>query len=250
MNPVKAVFFDVGWTLSYPHRSLWDVFAEVITENGIGMSAKEVEETIHSSIAKRRERAINRFVAGAEYSDSDEQFEALFLATGHLTFRKAGLDGDHDALTREVLERFWLLENWNVYPDVIGAIERLRARKIRIGVLSNASSALVEFLEELGLLKYFDFTVISAIVGTKKPDRRIFQHALQEAGVEAANTAHIGDMYLEDILGARNAGVRPFLIDRGRKALFPGHPEAAEHSPEEVEIVKGLDPMLRAIGVE
>jgi acid phosphatase class B len=57
-------------------------------------------------------------------------------------------------------------------------------------------------------------------------------------------------MYLEDILGARNAGVRPFLIDRGRNSLFPSHPEAAEYSPEEVEIVRGLDPMLAALGVE
>ena len=85
------------------------------------------------------------------------------------------------------------------------------------------------------------FAVVSAIVGTKKPDRRIFERALEQAGVEAPNAAHIGDMYLEDILGARNVGVRPFLIDRGRKSLFPSFPEAAEHSPEEVEIVRGLD---------
>jgi hypothetical protein len=45
-------------------------------------------------------------------------------------------------------------------------------------------------------------------------------------------------------------GVRPFLIDRGTRSLFPSFPEAAEHSSEEVEIVRGLDPMLRAIGVE
>jgi HAD superfamily hydrolase (TIGR01549 family) len=244
------VFFDVGWTLSYPLRSLWDVFAEVIREEGVGTTAEEVEGTVHSAIAKRREQAISEFLAGAEYTDSDEEGEALFLAMGHFMFKNAGLEGDHDALTRNALERFWLLENWAVYPDVIDAIERLRARKTRIGVLSNATSALVGFLEGIGLLKYFDFTVVSAIVGTKKPDRRIFEHALMQAGVEAASAAHVGDMYLEDILGARNVGIRPFLIDRGRKSLFPSSPEAAEHSPQEVEIVRGLDPMLRAIGLE
>ena len=40
---------------------------------------------------------------------------------------------------------------------MIDSIERLRARKIRIGILSNATSALVGFLEELGLLQHFDF---------------------------------------------------------------------------------------------
>ncbi len=249
-NHVQAVFFDLGWTLSYPERSLWDIFAEVIRERGRETMAGEVEEAVHSAIAARREYSIGEFLAGAEYPDSDEQFEALFLAMGRIMFSTAGLDGDHDALTREVLARFWELENWAIYPDVIDALERLRSRKIRIGILSNATSDLVGFLEEIGLLPYFDFTVISAIVGIKKPDRRIFEHALGEAGVEAADAAHVGDMYLEDILGARNVGVRPFLIDRGRRSLFPNHPEAEDHSPEEVEIVRGLDPMLQAIGVE
>ena len=250
MNRVQAVFFDVGWTLSYPERSLWDVFAEVIRKEGVGATSEEVERTVHSVIERRREQAIREFLAGAEYTDSDEEFEALFLAMGHLLFRETGLEGDHEALTRAVLERFWLLENWAVYPDVIDAIERLRACKIRVGILSNATSALVGFLEEIGLLQYFDFTVVSAIEGIKKPDRRIFERALEQAGVEAANAAHVGDMYLEDILGARNAGVRPFLIDRGTNSLFPHFPEAADHSPENIEIVRGLDPMLQAIGID
>jgi putative hydrolase of the HAD superfamily len=250
VNPVKAVFFDVGWTLSYPRRSLWDCFAELIREEGIETSSGEVEQTVHSMIATHREQAIREFLDGAEYPDSDEAFEALFLAMGHVMFKKVGLEGDHNAMTRNVLKQFWLLENWVVYPDVFDAIERLRARKIRIGILSNATSDLVGFLEEIGLIKHFNFTIVSAIVGTKKPGRRIFELALEQAGVEAADASHVGDMYLEDILGARNIGVRPFLIDRGRNSLFPSFPEAADHSPEDVEIVRGLEPMLDALGVE
>ena len=250
MNSVKAVFFDVGWTLSYPQKSLWDCFAEVIRERGGETTSEDVEGTVHSLISSSREQAISEFLEGAEYTDSDEEFESLFLAMGHLMFKKSGLEGDPAPFSREVLERFWLVENWAVYPDVIDAIERLRVRKIRIGILSNATSAMVGFLEEIGLLQYFDFTIVSAIVGTKKPDRRIFERALEQAGVEAASAAHVGDMYLEDILGARKVGVRPFLIDRGRNSLFPSFPEAADHSPEDVEIVRGLAPMLDALGVE
>ena len=73
---------------------------------------------------------------------------------------------------------------------------------------------------------------------------------IEQAGVEPAYAVHVGDMYLEDILGAKNIGIRPFLIDRGRKSLFPSFPEAADHSPVEVEIVRGLEPMLDTLGVE
>ena len=244
------MFFDVGWTLVYPRRSLWEVFAEITREAGAALSAQEAEDFVHAVMAYHRERALREFQDGASYSDSDEEFQALFLAMGHLVFRKAGLNGDHASLTKELLERFWLLENWAVFSDVFPAIERLRARGIRIGVLSNATSAIVGFLEEVGLLPHFDFTVVSAIEGTKKPDRRIFERALDRAGVAAAAAVHVGDMYLEDILGARNVGVRPFLIDRGNRSLFPSYPEAADHSPEQVEIVQGLDPMLEAIGID
>ena len=68
VNPVKAVFFDVGWTLSYPHQSLWDCFAEVIRERGVETTSEEVEGTVHSVIARHREQAISEFVDGAEYT--------------------------------------------------------------------------------------------------------------------------------------------------------------------------------------
>jgi HAD superfamily hydrolase (TIGR01549 family) len=229
---------------------LWDVFAEVIGEAGKEMTTEEVELFVHGMMSSRREEAVNEFLGGAEYSDSDQAFESLFLAMGHLVFKKVGMKGDHNALTREVLERFWLMDNWAIYGDVIDAIERLRAGDIRIGILSNATSALVGFLEEIELRRHFDFAIVSAIEGIKKPDRRIFERGLERAGVSASDAAHVGDMYLEDILGARNAGIRPFLIDRGVHSLFPNYPEAADHSPEKVEIVQGLDQMLDAIGIE
>ena len=250
MNRQRAVFFDVGWTLVYPHRCLWDVFAQVIREAGKEMSTDEAERFVHTMMASRREEAVNEFLGGAEYNDSDEAFESLFLAMGHLIFKKVGVKGDHNALTREVLERFWFMDNWTIYDDVTGVLERLRAGDIRIGVLSNATSALVGFLEDIGLLGHFDFAIVSAIEGIKKPDRRIFERALERAGVAASDAAHVGDMYLEDILGARNVGVRPFLIDRGVNSLFPNYPEAADHSHEKVEIVRCLGQMLDAIGIE
>ena len=106
MNPVEAVFFDVGWTLSYPHRSLWDCFAEVIREEGFETNSEEVEKTAHSMMASRREQSIREFLEGAEYPDSDEAFEAIFLAMGHIMLKKSGLGGDLDALTRDVLGQY------------------------------------------------------------------------------------------------------------------------------------------------
>ena len=49
----------------------------------------------------------------------------------------------------------------------------------------------------------------------RKPDSHIFNYTLETAvGVSAAEAVHVGDTYEADIVGARNAGIRPILIDR------------------------------------
>ena len=52
-------------------------------------------------------------------------------------------------------------------------------------------------------------------VGAEKPDPRFFEIALGRAGANPENTLHVGDMYFVDVQGARAAGIRAVLIDRG-----------------------------------
>jgi len=249
MSPPKAVCLDVGWTLVYPRASLWDIFADVVREAGSQMMAVEAERLINDVVMATRPQAVEEFHRGAEYADSDEAFLALFETMSRGLFTFAGIGGDHEALTGRFLRRFWNPDNWVVFDDVIAAIERLRARGVRVGVLSNASSDLVDFLERLGLLPHFDFTVVSALEGTKKPDPRIFAHALRRAGTAPEETVHVGDMYIEDVLGPRRVGVRPLLMERGTRAMFPHFPESERHPAERFEIVRGLDDVLAAVGL-
>jgi hypothetical protein len=57
-------------------------------------------------------------------------------------------------------------------------------------------------------------------------------------------------MYVEDVLGARNVGVRPLLIERGPHAMFPRHPETLGLPTGSLERVRSLDEVLAALGVE
>jgi putative hydrolase of the HAD superfamily len=246
----EAISFDVGWTLIYPTVSMWELFADVGREAGAALTAEQGETLVHQMMSARRAQSISEFEAGTQYSDSDAEFVAQFGLIGRLIFALAGVPGDHDALAERFMARFWTTENWAVYADVLPALERLRARGIRVGVLSNASSDLLDLLERAGILRLCDFTVVSAIEGTKKPDRRIFERALDRAGTPAARTVHVGDMFVEDILGARQVGIRPLLMERGALAMFPNHPESDNHAPGTVEVVRNLHDVLAAVGVD
>jgi HAD superfamily hydrolase (TIGR01662 family) len=249
MSRPHAVSFDVAWTLIYPRSSMWEIFETVGRQAGAEVTAAQGESLVHGLIHAHRDGAVAEFEAGAQYADSDAEFVAQFGILGRMIFSLANVPGDQEALAASFLSHFWKAENWALFPDVIDGFKRLRAEGIRVGVLSNASSDLLQMLDLLGLLRYCDFTVVSAIEGTKKPDPRIFARALERAGADAAHTVHVGDMYLEDILGARRAGVRPLLMDRGSQSMFPNHPESEAHAAGTVEVVRNLDEVLSAIGV-
>ena len=90
--------------------------------------------------------------------------------------------------------------------ELVAYIDRLR-RQHTIGLLSNASSAIREILENpYHLTQHFDQITISAEEGVMKPDRRIFQIALQRAGVAPEETVFVDDMP-ENVEGARQLGI-------------------------------------------
>ena len=68
-------------------------------------------------------------------------------------------------------------------------------------------------LRKLGLMSLFDSVVISAEVGIKKPDPRIFDSALDQTGMKPEEVVYVGDTE-DDTEAARAAGILPILIQR------------------------------------
>ena len=68
-------------------------------------------------------------------------------------------------------------------------------------------------LSKHGLTHFFDSVVISAEVGVKKPDPRIFDSALDRTGMKPKEVIYVGDTE-DDTKAARAAGIVPILIHR------------------------------------
>jgi len=245
---IRAISLDVGWTLAYPRASMWDIFADLCTQAGIPTAPESCEQLVRSLWSAGAEHAEQRFHAGATYSDSDEEFAGMFGQVGGLVFAQMGVTEGHAELVQRFLQRFWNEDNWAIFPEVLETLAALRARGVRVGVLSNAPSNLPSFLDRLGITPYLDFAVVSAIEGVKKPDRRIFEATLSRAGAAPHETLHVGDMYLEDIVGGRAAGMNALLMERGKRALFPNFRESAGHGLDRSALVSGLAEVLEHLG--
>lgn len=125
---------------------------------------------------------------------------------------------DRDAYFEVVYEHFAEAGVWELYPEVVETLERLRARH-RLAVISNFDGRLRAILEQLGVSKYFESLVISSEVGADKPDALIFRRALELNRVAAPEALHVGDDPVRDWEGAAAAGIRVVRLQRPRDSL-------------------------------
>jgi putative hydrolase of the HAD superfamily len=135
-----------------------------------------------------------------------------------------------DALGTEVSAKDLVQSiRFDPYPDAGPALTELRARGLRMHCVSNWDVSLPAVLERCGLLTALDGVVCSAAAGARKPDPRIFEVALEQAGCPAAEALHVGDTPEEDLAGAEAAGIRALLIDREGKGDISSLRQVAEH---------------------
>lgn len=103
---------------------------------------------------------------------------------------------------------------FSVYPEVLSSLSLLRARGLRLVVVSNWDVSLAPTLSTLGLGEVLDAVVTSAGVGVAKPAPEVFDAALRLIGVPPGEAVHVGDDFELDVVGANAAGVMPVLLRR------------------------------------
>jgi len=105
-------------------------------------------------------------------------------------------------------------------PDARAGLQRLAATGVRLGIVSNADGLIGSRLAAAGILQVgpgigtaVECLVDSGAVGVTKPDPRIFRIALEAMDLDPDDVWYVGDMPGIDVVGARAAGLRPFLMD-------------------------------------
>jgi putative hydrolase of the HAD superfamily len=112
-----------------------------------------------------------------------------------------------------------LAEHYRLFDDALPCVAELRARGLRVGLITNNESEHQrEKIRRTGLDGLFDAVIISDEVGVAKPNARIFEHALAALDVAAGEAMHVGDNLVADARGARDAGLIGVWLDRYRQA--------------------------------
>ena len=108
----------------------------------------------------------------------------------------------------------WYGELEKLYPDTKMILEAL-SKKYKLGVIANQSLGTKERLDNWNIGKYFDVVVASAEADCAKPDLKIFNLALEQAGCKPNDAVMIGDRLDNDIVPAKQIGMKTVWVRQG-----------------------------------
>jgi 2-haloacid dehalogenase len=193
-QPVQAVVFDA-------YGTLFDVYS--VGERCEGLFPGKSSQLVQLWRSKQLEYSWLSGLMG-HY----QHFEAITSAALRYACTHLGLTLT-PAATTELMRQYRRL---TPYPEVRGALEQLRPR--RLAILSNGAPAmLAAVVEHAGLHPLFDAVLSVDAVQIYKPHPSVYQHAVSSIGIEKSAVAFVSSNYW-DAMGATAFGFRTFWINR------------------------------------
>jgi putative hydrolase of the HAD superfamily len=174
-----AVLFDSGGVLMQPIGGRWNPradFEQTLAAAVPTLTADDVAAAIAVGDA---------FLRGADGTPSYDDYHRVIL--GQLGVEPTGeLLAE---LTRPVDPRTIL----ETFPEVLPTLRELRRRGVRMAVVSDAWPELPALHAGLGMDEFFEAYAVSAEVGCRKPDPRMYRHASDALGLPPEQCLFLDD---------------------------------------------------------
>jgi len=198
---LKAVIFDVDYTIARPGPDLGpEGYRRLGERYGLALDPSRYDEARRAA-----------FTTLKRHPELDHDEEIWVLFTQRII---EGMGGEGDTYGAAVeMEGAWSHAHFfELYDDALPTLEALRARGLKIGLLSNTARDLEAFVEHHGLS--VDAVLTSRAHGKTKPHETIFRRMLELLDVAPNEAVMVGDTVEDDIEGAHAVGMRALLVDR------------------------------------
>lgn len=131
---------------------------------------------------------------------------------------KIGLEVTPEQVAQAQREVELELAGTYVFPEAKDVLAKLKDQGVRLVLCSNLAPPYARVLESLDLAKYFDHQMLSFQESFLKPYRFMFLRPLETLGIEPGDAVMVGDSFVSDIAGARDAGLHAIHLQRKEPA--------------------------------
>lgn len=190
----KAVFFDLFFTLAnleYQKENEFTLLGISRSEWESSAENPQVYNLRATGKIKDEKEMIKSMVAGLSFSVKDRQLEKLVEIRN---------DRYRNSLT-------------DIHPDILFTLKHLKEKGLKLCLVSNADIIDKKYWPVSPLKDYFDDAIFSCDAGIVKPDKAIYQLAMEKLGVDAADSLFIGDGGSDELAGAKAVGMTTVLTE-------------------------------------
>lgn len=221
--PVRAVFFDVDFTLIHPGpRFHGHGYAATCAEHGVVVDPARFEAAVALALPMLD-----------DLEDPLYDHDLFIRYTAAIIEQMGGGGPRVRTAAAEIYEAWAGNHHFDLYDDVQTVLPALAARDLALGVISNSHRSLEAFTAHFALDRYVRVHVSAHPGRYMKPHRSIFEAALSSAGVRADEAVMVGDSLKHDVHGALAAGLRAVWLRRAG--------DDSSDRPAHVPIIRRLD---------
>ncbi|MBQ7920195.1 MAG: HAD-IIIA family hydrolase [Lachnospiraceae bacterium] len=207
MKIPKMILFDYGQTLLDEERfdgvKGTEAVLKYATKNKYNLTAQQVQEAaneINNELGRYNPKTRHLYqveVPNSMFCPYLYESQGIELSLKQTEIDRVFWDASSPGKPTEGIEEF---------------LEFLKEKGIRTGVISNityAGEVVAERINRELPKNNFEFIIATSEYLFRKPNKRIFELALEKADLSADEVWYIGDNYNCDVIGARNAGIFP-----------------------------------------
>ena len=159
-----------------------------------------------------------------------------------LIMKAMGLPPDEERIAKAVKTREDFVRSRLIpRPDALLVLEELKAKGLKLGLMSDCSPEVPALWDELAISRYFDSAVFSPLVRKRKPDPRMYEAVCGGLGVRPEECVYVGDGGNNELSGATGLGMTAVLISvPGEEALDPYTAEARNWQGPRIPDLRGV----------
>jgi putative hydrolase of the HAD superfamily len=197
--------FDAAGTLMRPRPDFSRVFADVAADFGLALSESQI---------------VDRFAVAFGEVDWHDANEAQHLQFWRQIVSRVFTATDEiEPIFKQLWQHFASPQAWTVYEDVVPAWRAIQARGMQIAIGSNFDQRLPQICAGHPILAECEHVFWSAALAAAKPHQSFFRAVASRLHSDPERLLMVGDDWINDYLGARDAGWQAVWLNRDDRPL-------------------------------